>query len=426
MNDSSPSDPTRGPSAPRMGLILSGGGARAAYQVGVLKAIAGLLARAGMPVACPFPVLVGTSAGAINATALACGADDFGASVARIADVWENLTADQVYRADSFGVVQSGARWLTALTFGWALQKWARAKGEFGPRALLDNTPLAELLTRMIDAHRLDDLFASRCLHALAVTASSYTSGQHVTFYQCREAIAPWTRSQRLAVRGPITIEHLLASSAIPFMFPARCLELFGRRQFFGDGSMRQLAPISPAIHLGAEKILIIGAGRLHEPYDDPSMAMAAGYPTLAQVAGHALSSIFLDGLAVDIERVLRINHTLSLLPPQVREHSALRPIDVLVIAPSQRLDEIAGRHVMSLPRPIRALLGAIGVEGTNASKTSPGKTRPGSSNSSGAALASYLLFESEFTRELIALGIADTIAKKAEVLRFLGAEAFA
>ena len=408
----------RGADAPRMGLILSGGGARAAYQVGVLKAIADLLTRADLPVACPFPVLVGTSAGAINAAALACGADHFGASVARIVDVWEHFSAEQVYRADSFGVVQSGARWLTALTFGWALQKWARAGSKFGPKALLDNTPLAELLTHMIDAHRLDELFESRCLHALAITVSSYTSGQHVTFYQSREAIAPWTRSQRLAVRGPITIEHLLASSAIPFVFPARSLELSGRREFFGDGSMRQLAPISPAIHLGAEKILVIGAGRLYEPPEDPSMARPADYPTLAQVAGHALSSIFLDGLAVDVERLVRINHTLSLLPPQV--HSALRPIDVLVISPSQRIDEIAARHVMSLPRPIRALLGAIGVEGTDASK----KNGSSASHASGAALASYLLFESEFTCELIALGVADTMAKKDEVLRFLGSEA--
>ncbi len=195
------------------GLILSGGGARAAYQVGVLKAIADLLARSDMPIACPFPVLVGTSAGAINAAALACGADHFGAVVARIARVWENFTAAQVYRADSFGVVRSGARWLTALTFGWALRKWALGGKKFGPRSLLDNAPLAELLAHMIDADRLDDLFESRCLHALAITVSSYTSGQHVTFYQCREAIAPWTRSQRLAVRGPIGIEHLLASS---------------------------------------------------------------------------------------------------------------------------------------------------------------------------------------------------------------------
>ena len=293
MNDPSPSDPASRSRAPRLGLILSGGGARAAYQVGVLKAIAALLADTDMPSACPFPVLVGTSAGAINAAALACGADDFGASVARIASVWENFTAAQVYRADSFGVVRSGARWLTALTFGWALRKWALGGNKFGPRSLLDNAPLEELLAHMIDARRLDDLFESRCLHALAVTVSSYTSGQHVTFYQCREAIAPWTRSQRLAVRGPIGIEHLLASSAIPFVFPARSLELFGHREFFGDGSMRQLAPISPAIHLGAEKILVIGAGRMVEPLDDPSMAMPAGYPTLAQVAGHALSSIF-------------------------------------------------------------------------------------------------------------------------------------
>ena len=407
-----------GQSAPLTGLVLSGGGARAAYQVGVLKAIAQLVAGAHRSTSCPFQVLVGTSAGAINATALASGADNFGALVARIANVWENFRAEQVYRADAFGVVRSGARWLSTLSLGWALFSLFGNRSGMRPRSLLDNAPLEALLERMIDAHRIEDMLAARHLHALAVTVSSYTSGQHVTFYQCREAIAPWTRSQRLAVRAPITTAHLLASSAIPFMFPARELVLAGRREFFGDGSMRQLAPISPAIHLGAEKVLVVGAGRLHEPPLDVSEAPPASYPTLAQIAGHALSSIFLDGLAVDIERLGRINHTLSLLPPEGRERSALRTIDVLVIAPSERLDDIAARHIASLPRPVRALLGAIGVEGSGRASAN-GVERRGAS---GAALASYLLFEADYTRELIALGVADTMVRKDEVLRFLGA----
>jgi NTE family protein len=347
----------------------------------------------------PFPIVVGTSAGAINATAFASGADNFQVAVGRIVDVWEHFRAEQVYRSDSFGVVKTGARWLTALSIGWTLRKWSRGR----PKSLFDNSPLADLLTRMIEPERIEWLLQTPALKALAVTVSSYTSGQHVTFYQSSRPIEPWTRSQRLAIPERIGIDHLLASSAIPFVFPARALPLSGRPEYFGDGSMRQLAPISPAIHLGAQRILVIGAGRMQEPAG-PQVGPAPTYPSLAQIAGHALSSIFLDSLAGDIERLVRINRTLGLLSAEERGATALRPIEVLVISPSQRLDEIASRHIGSLPLPVRALLRGVGATDTR-----------------GAALASYLLFESSYTRELIDLGVADTLARQDEVLEFLG-----
>ncbi len=394
--------PRRGPA----GLILSGGGARAAYQVGVLKAIAQLqreraaeqgnsrIARRN-----PFPIVVGTSAGAINATAFASGADDFQEAVARMVYVWENFSADQVYRSQWAGVVKTGARWLTALSIGWTFRKWFKAK----PKSLFDNAPLAELLARMIDTSRIERLLGNGVLSALAVTVSSYSSGQHVTFYQTGRPLEPWTRSQRLAIPENISIEHLLASSAIPFVFPAKLLNLNGRHEYCGDGSMRQLAPISPAIHLGAQRILVVGAGRMQEPVDEQPAVEEPAYPSLAQIAGHALSSIFLDGLAVDIERMLRVNKTLSLLPVELRTETALRPIDVLVISPSQRLDAIATRHIGSLPTPVRALLAGVGA-----------------TDARGSALASYLLFESTYTRELINLGFDDTMTRKEAVLGFL------
>lgn len=385
----------------KTGLVLSGGGARAAYQVGVLDGVASLLQEAGWaPARNPYDIICGTSAGAINATALACHADDFSEGLQLVLRVWEHFTADQVYRADSLGVLRSGAKWLSLLSFGWLLRKWRSNP----PNALLDNTPLVTLLNRMLNFPRLDAALMDGALHALAVTASSYTAGRHITFYQTEAAIEPWIRSQRLALRSQIGVEHLLASSAIPLIFPATPIYCDGTREYFGDGSMRQLAPIAPAIHLGADKVLVIGAGRMNEEGHDPSGF--AQYPTLAQIAGHALSSIFLDGLAVDIERMARVNATLSMLTEEQRARTPLRPIDMLLIAPSERLDEIASHHVHNLPRPIRMLLGGIGATEVR-----------------GSALASYLLFDASYTGELIRLGRKDAIARRDDVLAFFGTQ---
>ena len=331
----------------KTGLFLTGGGARAAYQVGVLQAIFSLLSETDWPAKKnPFDIVCGTSAGAINATAFACRADNFEESVTHLLGVWRTLEVEQVYRADSVGVIRSGARWLSLLSFGWLLRKWQADP----PNSLLDNAPLVGLLHRMLDLPRLDAALEDGALHALAVSASSYTAGRHMTFYQSAHTLPPWSRMQRDAVQQQIGIEHLLASSAIPLIFPAVPLYCRDRREYFGDGAMREIAPISPAIHLGADKVLVIGAGNIGGA--PRNISEFAGYPSLAQIAGHAMSSIFLDGLSLDIERLNRINATLSLLTPSQRSQTNLRPIEMLAITPSQPLELIASRHVGSLPLP--------------------------------------------------------------------------
>jgi NTE family protein len=373
---------------PKTALILTGGGARAAYQVGVLKAVRELLPDRRVN---PFPILCGTSAGALNAATMAAWADDFGAGVDHLEAIWANFHAGDVYRADPAGIGIAGARWLATLAFGWLTRR--------SPRSLLDNTPLRRLLESSLDLDRIERAIAQHALHSVSITCSGYASGQSVTFFQGRADLEPWRRSQRFGAHVKLTVDHLLASSAIPFVFPAVKLH----REWFGDGSMRQLAPISPAIHLGADRVLVIGAGRMATEGERPR---AERYPTLAQIAGHAMSSIFLDSLSVDLERMIRINRTLSLIPDEVRRERglALRPIDVLHISPSQRLDHLAARHAKALPWPVRTLLRGVGAMNRN-----------------GGALTSYLLFEKPYTQALMALGYGDTMARRAEVAAFLG-----
>lgn len=382
------------------GLVLTGGGARAAYQVGVLQQIIALGRAAGATERNPFRIICGTSAGAINACALACAADSIADGVDRLVEVWGGFHAHHVYRSNLTQMIASGARWVSLVSLGWIF-----AQRRLRPRSLLDNAPLAELLRRKIDFSRLPALMAEGHLQGVAVTASSYGSGDHATFYQSLRDIEPWVRHQRLAMRCALDHRHLMASSAIPFVFPAVPIEGPQGRTYFGDGSMRQTAPIAPAIHLGADRLLVIGAGRAQEAAPQP---VEVGDPSLAQIAGHALSSIFLDALAADVERLQRINRTLSLMSEAQRRQSGLRPIELLFISPSERLDAIAARHAHALPLTVKSLLRILGSD-------------PGSGRMQGSALISYLLFEADYTRELMALGRADALAQADEIRRFFG-----
>ncbi len=369
---------------PRAGLVLTGGGARAAYQVGVVKAVRDVL---GNPVKNPFPILCGTSAGAINATTLAVFADDFTRAVGKLLEVWENMHCSQVYRTDFPSILKSAARWLGAMM--WISRD--------SPVSLLDNSPLRQMLEKTMPFERIQQHIDSGALYAISVTASGYTSGQSVSFFQGGSGLEGWERNQRIGAAVMLKIEYLLASAALPFIFPAVKVH----REYFGDGSMRQIAPVSPALHLGADRVLIVGTGRQTV---EQARARSNVYPSLAQVAGHALNSIFLDSLAVDIERLERINRTVQLIPRDKLEDSniMLRPVKVLYITPSQPIERIASRFIHELPRSVRFIL------------------RPtGALSRSGSNLASYLLFEEPFCRALIDLGYQDTIGREAEVKEF-------
>jgi len=372
----------------KSGLVLAGGGARAAYQVGVLQALKEILPE---PRINPFAIICGTSAGAVNAGALAVHADDFARAVDNLLGVWRNFEPRHVYRADFAGATANSIRWLAAFLFG-AFIKNRRI-------SLLDNRPLEHLLARHMDFSRIDVNIKAGALDAVAITCSGYTSGQSCSFFQSVDSMEGWQRSQRIGIKTHIGVEHLMASSAIPFVFPAYKLN----REYFGDGSMRQVAPVSPALHLGADRVLVVGTAKIRN--DAPDRTRGDLFPTLAQIAGHVMNSIFLDSLAVDLERLERINRTISAVDPATLKKMglSLHHVDVLVLTPSEPLEGIAVKHVRSLPWTIRFFLRSVGA------------MRRG-----GANLASYLLFERGYCNELIELGYNDTLKRREEVEAFL------
>jgi NTE family protein len=374
-------------------LVLMGGGARTAYQVGVLKALADMLRLQAAPAETfPFQVLVGTSAGALNVASLASGARTGLAAFDQLAGFWQALHCEHVYRL-------SVSPWVRFSRLLAAVRLWGMARRQ---GAILDNMPLVDTLHRAISLEGIEASLAAGALDAVAVTASSYTSGVHWTFcHTARDARhESWDRPGRRAEFQPLTIEHLMASSAIPFLFPATPLWVDGRREYFGDGSMRQVSPLSPAVHLGAHKVLVVGVG---QPQRAGFVAgAAAGAPTLGGIAGHAMASVFHDTLQADVEQAQRLARTLNELPREIAAVLPYRPVQVLAMQPTQSLDAIAQDHVRELPASVRRALGGLGA------------MRAG-----GGALASYLLFEPGFVGALVRLGEQDAYARKGELLAF-------
>jgi NTE family protein len=377
---------------PRIGLVLPGGGARAAYQVGVLKALAEILPRRAPN---PFSVVSGTSAGAINSVVLASRAHLFHLAVAEMEYVWSNFSSDQVFKADNWTMLRNGLHWLRAIVGG--------GMGRSKPLSLLDNAPLRAMLRKRINFSAVQKSIDGGYIDAVAVTAAGYTSARSVSFYQGAEHVEPWSRVRRCGQQGKITLDHLMASIAVPIVFPP--VNIAG--EYFGDGAMRQATPLSPAVHLGAERILVIGARNEVQDFESDANVEPA-YPSLGRVSGYVLDALFMDGLSADMERLTRINLMLEQVPGRAIEgdEGPLRGIDAMVMLPSEDIREIAARHVHELPRSVRILLRGLGAM-----------------NEGGMQLASYLMFESGYTRDLIKLGYKDAMNRRDELERFMQGE---
>jgi NTE family protein len=377
-------------SLPKIGLVLPGGGARAAYQVGVLRAIADLLPARSVN---PFPVVTGTSAGAVNATAIAVHADRFRVAVGNLERVWRNFQVEHVFRADTANMLRSSLHWLLAvMSGGWLLPP---------PKSLFDNSPLRELLQGQFDFAGIRRSIAAGHLDALAISAAGYVSARSVSFYESKPGCEPWSRMRRAGEAAPLSLDHLMASVAVPFLFPPVLLG----DEFYGDGAMREANPFSAAIHLGAQRLLVIGTRNEALPMSPvPPLC-----PTFGQIFGYMLDSLFTDGMYSDLERLTQLNHIVdhvgALSSGTAGESNVqLRRIDMLVMLPSRDLSEIARHHVGSLPRTLRVMLRTMGAM-----------------NTGGGQLMSYLMFQDTYTRELIALGYQDAMKRSDDLLAFLG-----
>lgn len=376
-------------------LLLAGGGARAAYQVGVLKAITDYHFKSMHRKEPLFNIFTGVSAGAINSTALACLNDNPQEAINFIYKFWTEIQVNQIYEVDNFSLIKTALPWLKTL-FPFL------RKNNLEPTFLLNNSPLAELLKAM-PFDRLQSLIEQNIVHSTSITCSSYHSGQSICFFQGNQNIKEWDKPRRQGLRDILGTHHLLASSSLPIIFPAQQI----RGEWFGDGSMREQAPLSPSIHMGAKRIFVVGTGKknienkslLSQDISIPQINRS--YPSLAQIGGHILNGLFLDNIQADVERLKRTNQIISKIVDN--QDLTMRKIDLFMCDPSVRIDDIASQHVNRLPKSILKLLERIGV-----------------TEKFGGTLASYLLFEKHYCSDLIRLGYEDGWNQREEIHNFL------
>ncbi len=343
----------------------------------------------------PFDVIAGISAGAINGIVAATGAEDFAAVTERLRQTWASLTPDRVFKTGALRLASIGSRWVRDLSAGGLL-------GKSNINFLLDSAPLRELIARAIPIGRMRRHLRAGRLRGVAVSATNYHTGSGVTFFEGAADIQPWTRSTRIGVRARITLEHVMASAAIPVFFPPVALD----GSFYGDGVVRMNYPMSPAIHLGAERIVAVSVRHLRPPSEvaDRQVRAKTDQLPLSEIAGVLLNAVFLDSLDSDLERLERVNRTLALIPRERLSSSdcEVRPIPALVLRPSEDLGRLAADEYHRFPRMLRYLLKGIGAAGH-----------------AGEDLLSYLAFEPVYVQRVMELGYADTLARRDEIAAF-------
>ncbi|MBX2996010.1 MAG: patatin-like phospholipase family protein [Bdellovibrionaceae bacterium] len=370
------------------GLVLSGGGARGAYQVGVLKAVGQICTELGLQN--PFQIIGGVSAGAINAAKIAEACHDFPKATEALTALWSNLHSDNVFKTDPVSMGRIGLQWLGELSIGGLT-------GATGGRSLLDTSPLGKLLQDNLDFSHVEDRIREGSLYALGITAMDYRNSTTITFVQGSEKISTWERARRKSEKCKMRVEHILASSAIPLLFPPVALD----HRYFGDGCIRNQAPCSPTLHMGADKLLVIGVRKQGMSADERAAIKTPGAPSVARIANVLLNSVMLDSIEMDIERLKRINEFLNQVPEAHRDQLNFRAVPFVFISPSADIGQIAARLSSKLPRVVRYLLKGLGPL------------------EDASELISYLLFEPEFCRQLIELGYQDGMNKQEELKQF-------
>ena len=378
-----------------LGLVVTGGGARGAYQAGVLKRI-GEIKRVQTH-GNPFPIIGGASAGAINGSALAVGSDDFALATQVIARLWSELKPSDVFRCDLLSQTRTSLAWILDLSFGGIV-------GGGNARSLLDATPLRRYLNKHLDCDRIQDNIKRGHVYALAISATNYNSGKSYLFIQGRKGHPMWNRSRRVTLATKITVDHVCASAAIPLVFQPVRLKIPRGTAFFGDGCVRLQQPLSPVIRLGADRVFAIGVRC--ENLEHQVETANGKDPSLAQVMGLIFNVMFLDHLATDIEHLERLNELLGnghISESGVDGCERMRPLTQLLMTPSVDLGQLAEQHQRDMPYLIQYFVNGLARDAASCSD-----------------LSSYLLFTSNYTRALIDLGYNDASQRIDEIESFL------